>query len=291
MGELAEIGLRHVGAEYVTATRIPELRVVHSPQARAGRIPTLQYPALCFIAQGAKQVTCGGKVYHFGEGEYLVAAVDLPMVGEILEASPNKPYVCFAVAIEPATVYQVARDLPDRHVTPGRAAITVGRDNASLADAVLRLARCLDNDGDAAILSRGIVREIMYRLLQSPFGPVVRDVGVAGGRTERLARAIAHIKTAFHEPMEVDELARLAGMSASSFHEHFKKVTTLSPLQYQKQLRLQEARRLLLLGGVGAAEVGFRVGYQSASQFSREYSRFFGHAPSAELHQGDRATA
>ncbi|HYD83972.1 MAG TPA: helix-turn-helix domain-containing protein, partial [Opitutus sp.] len=154
-----------------------------------------------------------------------------------------------------------------------------------LTDAVARLVRCLDASGDRVVLVPGILREIVYRLLSSPFGAMIADFGMAGSRTQRITRAITHLKNRFAEPLRVADLAHLAGMSVSTFHEHFRRITTLSPLQYQKMLRLQEARRLLVADGAGAADIGFRVGYQSPSQFSREYSRLFGRSPSADMRE------
>ncbi|MDB4943282.1 MAG: araC [Labilithrix sp.] len=285
MGELADIASRHAGPELMTRTALPDVEIFCSP-ARSAPIPAVYRPCLCFLAQGAKEVTLGGKVYRYEAGEFLVSTVDLPMTGEIVEATPRRPYLCIALGIDAGAVYDVLRDasssLVDRGTSDGPS-IFIGRNELPVTDAVLRLARCLDDPGDRAVLAPGIIREILYRLLQGKFGGVVREVGIVGSRTQRIAKAIEHLKNGFAQSLRIEELAHLAGMSASSFHEHFKKVTTLSPLQYQKQLRLHEARRLLLAEGTSAADVGFRVGYQSPSQFSREYARFFGRPPRADL--------
>jgi AraC-like DNA-binding protein len=285
MTELADIALRHAGPESITQTALPQL-AIYTSYERSEPVPSVYRPSLCFLAQGAKEVTLGGKVYRYEAGEFLVSTVDLPVTGEIVEASRRRPYLCFAMVIDPAVVYDVLRDASPSIVDRGstdRPSIFVGRNDPAVADAVLRLARCLDDEGDRAVLAPSITREILYRLLQGKFGPIVREVGIVGSRTQRIAKAIEHLKNAYTQSLRIDELAQLAGMSPSSFHEHFKKVTTLSPLQYQKRLRLQEARRLLVAEATSAADVGFRVGYQSASQFSREYARFFGNAPTRDI--------
>ena len=287
MGELAEIALRHAGPTLVTPTLLPQLEVLCSHH-RSAPVPSVHRPSLCFLAQGAKEVTFGGKVYRYEAGEFLVSTVDLPVTGEIVEAMPRKPYLCFALGIDSAVVQEVLRDasesLVERRSSDGPS-IFVGRNSPAVSDAVLRLARCLDDAVDRVVLAPGIIREIVYRLMQGKFGAVVREVGIVGSRTQRIAKAIAQLKNGFAQSLRVEELARLAAMSPSTFHEHFKKVTALSPLQYQKRLRLQEARRLLLAEDTSAADVGFRVGYQSPSQFSREYARFFGRPPRLDIHE------
>lgn len=286
MGELAEIAERHVGPTLINPTRIPQLAIYKS-ETRSDPVPAVHRPSLCFVAQGAKEMTLGGKVFRYSAGEYLVSTVDLPTTGEIMEASARRPYLCFAMIVEPGLVYDVLRDANqslevERSTRP---AMFVGKNDPPVSDAVLRLARCLDDASDCAVLAPGIMREIIYRLLQGKFGAMVREVGIVGSRTQRIAKSIEQLKNSFAEQLSIEELAKLAGMSPSSFHEHFKKVTTLSPLQYQKQLRLHEARRLLIAEGTSAADVGFRVGYQSPSQFSREYARFFGRPPLADARE------
>lgn len=281
MSELVTLANRHARGEGVQPTRLAQMHIARAT-TRLGRVHAVQRPSLCFLAQGAKEVAVAGKTYRYTESEYLVSTVDLPVTGEIVEASARKPYLCLVIALEPSVVYEVLQDGQlDIPVAASQAGIFVGRGDPLLGDAVLRLARCLDDPRDCAVLASGILREIVYRLLRSRFGGMVRDLGVIGSRTQRIARAIEHLKNAFAERLRIDDLAELAGMSVSSFHEHFKCVTTLSPLQYQKQLRLQEARRLLAQGH-GAAEAAFQVGYESPSQFSREYARCFGQPPSRD---------
>ncbi len=288
LAALTEVALRNAKIG-MHETRIPGLSIVRA-DAPSEPIHSVQRPWLCFLAQGAKEVTVAGKTYRYAAGGFLVSTVDLPMTGEIVEASRKRPYLCWVVGIDPAVVYEVLR--AGNFDAPGtsRPGIFVGRGDEQLGDAVLRLARCLDDERDQSVLAPSILREITYRLLRGRFGGIVHELGVAGSRTQKLARAIEHLKDAYKSPINVDQLAKLAGMSVSSFHQHFKQVTTLSPLQYQKQLRLQEGRRLLAVEGASAAEVAFRVGYQSPSQFSREYARHFGAPPKRDVRE-QRPTA
>jgi len=281
LAALTELALRH-GKRGMHETRIPGLALVYA-DAPSEPIHAVQRPSLCLLAQGSKEVTVAGKTYRYAAGGFLVSTVDLPITGEIIEASAKKPYLCWVVAIEPTVVYDVLR--AGDFSAPGASGpgIFVGRSDAQLGDAVLRLVRCLDDERDRAVLAPSLFREIVYRLLRGRFGGVVHELGVAGSRTQRLLHAIERLKNDYREPMNVDELAKLAGMSVSTFHEHFKKVTMLSPLQYQKLLRLQEGRRLLATSDASAAEVAYRVGYQSPSQFSREYARHFGAPPMRDV--------
>lgn len=281
--ELVDIALRHADGNGVLPTTIRDLSIARG-NTPAEPVHSVHRASLCFIVQGAKQMTVGRKIYRYTPSQFLVSTVDLPITGEIIEATERKPYLCYVVAIAPEVVYEILQHAPEGLGAGAGPGIFVGQEDAALDDAMLRLARCLDVPADRTILAPGILREIVYRLLQGPFGRTVRDLGVVGSQTQRIAKAIERIKNDYAQTLQIDLLAKLSGMSPSSFHEHFKKVTTLSPLQYQKQLRLHEARRLLLLvDGAGAADVGFRVGYQSPTQFSREYARFFGRAPVADV--------
>lgn len=284
MEEMIEIIKRHVRKDGFGPTAIASLEVVRS-SAPSDPVPAVYRPSLCYVLQGTKEVSISGRTFRYSAGQYLVSSVDLPLTGEIIEATPARPYLCLVVALSPASIYDVLQ-FTTRHLGAGsRSGLYVGRAESALTDAMARLVRCLDSSDDGAVLVPGIMQEIVYRLLLGPFGPMIAEMGMAGSRTQRVTRAIAHLKNKFAEPLRVTDLARLSGMSASTFHEHFRRITTLSPLQYQKLLRLQEARRLLVAEGAGAADIGFRVGYQSPSQFSREYSRLFGHPPSADLRE------
>jgi len=281
MQDIIEIIKRHVRKDGFGPTAVSPLQVVRS-SAPSDPVPAIYRPSLCFVLQGTKEVCISGRTYRYSAGQYLVSSVDLPLTGEIIEATPARPYLCLVVSLAPTLIYDVLQSATRSPGTGAKAGLHVGRADAALVDAIARLARCLDSRDDGAVLIPGIMHEIVYRLLLGPFGSMIAEMGMAGSRTQRITRAIVHLKNQFAAPLRMTELAKLSGMSTSTFHEHFRRITTLSPLQYQKLLRLQEARRLLIADGAGAADIGFRVGYQSPSQFSREYSRLFGHPPSAE---------
>lgn len=283
MDDLVALALRHAPQLGTQATAIAGLQIIRSDRP-SQRIAAVHRPSLCFIAQGAKEVVLGTDIYRYASHEFLFTSVELPVTGEIITASPAKPYLCLVVAVEPRLIFDLVTETgellrPSR--TTGRA-IFVGQRDPRMSDAFLRLLQTLDNPAETRVLSSGVLREITYRLMASRYGDVVRALGVADSQTHRIAKVIERIKQAFAQPLRTAELARLAGMSVSSFHQHFKSVTTLSPHQYQQQLRLQEARRLLAGPHDSAAEIGFRVGYESPSQFSREYARLFGLPPSSD---------
>lgn len=284
MQDVIEIVKRHVPKDGFHDTLIPSLQVVRSG-APSGPVPAVYRSSLCYVLQGVKETSVAGRAYRYRAGEFLVSSVDLPVTGEIIEAVKERPYLCLVVSVEPPLIYDVLQTIPMQLQPGSQSGLYVGRAEPALTDAVARLVRCLDSGSDRAVLVPGILREIVYRLLAGPFGPMVAELGMDGSRTQRINRAIAYLKNRYTEPLRIADLARLAGMSESTFHEHFRRITTLSPLQYQKLLRLQEARRLLVADGAGAADIGFRVGYQSPSQFSREYSRLYGHPPSVDLRE------
>lgn len=238
-------------------------------------------PAFCVIAQGSKQVLLGDSVYRYDPAHYLLATVELPIVSRILEASPERPYLSLRLDLDPALVSSViveAGHLPSPNRGDVRA-MDVSSLDADLLDAVVRLVRLLDSPAEARVLRPLITREIVYRLLMGEQGNRLRHLALLGGQTDRIAEAVERLRRDFNQPLRIESLAREMGMSVSGFHHHFKAVTAMSPLQFQKQLRLQEARRLLLGENLDAASAGYRVGYDDASQFSREYKRLFGQPP------------
>jgi AraC-like DNA-binding protein len=292
MDRLVDACLRFAPSSGIGSTAIQELEIVRT-NVVLPRVPTVHRPSLCFVVQGAKEVVLGTNVYRYGSHEFLFSSVDLPLTGEVLEASKDKPYLCLVLEIDASEDFELATVMKAPPSRPGTSsqALFVGEKDSEMTLAFERLVRCLDRRADIDILAPSIVREIIYRLLQGPYGHAVRELGIANSQTRRIARVIELLKRDFAEPLRTAELARTAGMSVSSFHAHFKRVTSMSPLQYQKHLRLHEARRLLLSGDPGAADVAFKVGYESTSQFSREYARLFGLPPirdvrrlSSELH-------
>jgi len=292
--DLVSLTTRFAKRPGLHATPLVGLQIIRA-DATLGRLHNMHKPSLCFIVQGTKEVTVGGhreerdQVLRYAANEFLYSAVDLPITGEILHASVRKPYLCLVLEIEPGLVFDLvsaSESVERRRPMAGHAAIFVGRD-AQMTDAFGRLLACLATPVDASVLAPTVVREIVYRLLRGPCGGAVRELGIADSQTQRIASAIERLKRDYARPLRAADLARLAGMSVSSFHAHFKKVTTLSPLQYQKQLRLHEARRLLLGDTTSAADAGFRVGYESPSQFSREYARYFGLPPISDMKRVD----
>lgn len=244
-------------------------------------------PALVVVAQGAKRAVLGDEVYHYDEAHCLITAVDLPVVSQIVRASPEKPYLCFALELEPQRIAELIadRDVPDAAPSAPPRGMAVNLIDEALLDAVLRLARLLEAPRDIPVLAPLIEREILYRLLVGEQGARVRRIAANVGPARQIARAIDWLKQHFAEALRIEELAHSLHMSSSSLHHHFKAVTAMSPLQYQKQLRLHEARRLMLAELLDAASAARRVGYESASQFSREYSRFYGAPPVRDVAQ------
>lgn len=280
--ELARATQRQTRGPEPTPTALAGVQILRADRVARGLF-TVQRPTACFVVQGAKEVAVGTRVLRYRKGEYLCTPIDLPMTGAIVEASAQRPYLCIAVDLDPATIFELASGAAPLPFTPSTAkSVFVDRIDDGIEDTLRRLIACLDDPHDVAVLGRGILRELTYRLMRGRYGSVVREVGALGSQTQRVARAIERLKRDFAEAPTVDELAALAGMSASTFHEHFKRVTGMTPIQYQKQLRLQEARRLLQADVAVASDVAYRVGYRSASQFSREYARQFGRPPQSD---------
>lgn len=238
-------------------------------------------PAFCVIAQGCKEVFLGNDRYRYDPMHYLLATAELPIVTHVIEASPERPYLSLSVKLEPTLVGSVMAatgQFPQRTHANVRA-MDVSPLDAELLDAIVRLVRLLDTPAEASFLALLIKREIIYRLLRSEQGARLCYIAVQAGHTHRIARAIEWLRREFDQPLRIDDIAQELGMSVSSFHHHFKAVTAMSPLQFQKQVRLQEARRLMLAENLDAASAGYRVGYNDASHFNREYRKLFGLPP------------
>lgn len=250
-------------------------------------------PTFCVIAQGSKEVYLGAKRYHYDPYSYLLATLELPVVGRVLEASPERPYLGLRLNLDPTLVGSVMMEMGQ--VAPrGQGdvkGINVSPLDATLLDAVLRLVRLLDAPSEARLLLPLISREIIYRLLVGEQGQRLHQMTVLGGHTHRIAQAVEKMCREFSQPLRVEDMARQIGMSVSGFHHHFKAVTAMSPLQFQKQLRLQEARRLMLGEALDAATAGYRVGYDDASHFNREYKRLFGVPPLRDVERLRTAAA
>ena len=280
---LAAMTERHTGTDGAYDTAVPGLTLFRSSEP-SDHDAIVYVPSLVIVTQGAKEVIVGGEAYRYGAAQSLLVSVDIPAAARVVEASPDRPCLTVRISLDPAVVGELLADgtaaPPAGPPERGLGVMTVER---PLLDAVVRLVSLLDTPRDIAALSPLVLREITYRVLTGPRGARLRQMASAGGPAHRIARAIAWLKDHFAHPLRINELARQVGMSPSAFHLHFKGMTALSPLQYQKRLRLQEARRLMLGEGLDAAEAAFLVGYESPSQFGREYRRLFGAPPRRDM--------
>lgn len=238
-------------------------------------------PSLGLVIQGRKRTVSGDQVFDYAAGEFLIAQLDLPVVGQVTAASAERPFLGIGIRIDPSEIAAMlleAAVTPDG--TPARApGIAVASAGAPLLDALAHLAGLLDTPQDVRILAPLYRREVLWRLLTGPRGAVVRQIGLADGNLAHITRTVQWIREHHDDAIRIEQLASLAGMSESTFHRHFRAVTRMTPIQYQKAVRLQEARLALVSGGCDVAEVAHAVGYDSASQFSREYRRLFGAPP------------
>ncbi len=254
---------------------------LHRSSSPTESIPWVSDAAFCVIAQGSKELHLGEERYRYDPYHYCLGTLELPVVSHIIEASKEQPYLSLRLELDPTFVGSVMID--SGHTAPPSqtdvTAITVNRLDAGLLDAVLRLVRLLDSPTEARFLTPLVTREIIYRLLMGQQGDRLRHIAVLGGYTPPIASAIQLLRHNFDQPLCIEDIARKIGMSVSGFHHHFKAVTAMSPLQFQKQMRLQEARRLMLAQGLDAASAGYRVGYNEASHFNREYKKLFGVPP------------
>jgi AraC-like DNA-binding protein len=242
-------------------------------------------PSLCVVVQGSKEYLLGESRYRYDPFHYLLVTVDAPYVGQVLEASRERPYLSLRLELDPSVVGSVLVEAG--HAAPLGAAdaraIGVSPLGVDLLDAVIRLVRLLDSPAEAHIIMPLITREIIYRLLIGEQGARLRRLAAVGGYTSRIARAVERLRGDFAQPLRIERLAGELGMSVSGLHHHFRAVTALSPLQFQKRLRLQEARRLMLSEGLNAAGAAYRVGYRDASHFNREYKSLFGVPPMRDV--------
>lgn len=282
--ELAALIQHLTPAEGLHATAIDGLHLIRTDQPTLP-MPVLYNPCLCIIAQGSKEVRLADQPYRYDPLNYLVASVTLPVSGQVIAASPEQPYLSLRLDIDPTQLSGLIADagLIGLAGTGDGRGLFLDRIDDALLDAVIRLTRLLESPRDIAMLAPLALREIFYRLLHSPQGRYLHEIAIADSQGQRIARAIDWLNKHYDQPLRIEHLAREVNLSPSTLHHRFKTVTALSPLQYQKQLRLQEARRLMLCEGLEAASASYRVGYESPSQFSREYSRLFGAPPLRDL--------
>ena len=267
----------HADTTGVAATPIPGLCAVRAT-APGGLVHAVFRPLVCLVLQGGKAVTMGSQTFAFAPGDSLLVTADVPTVSQITHATAAAPYLSLVLELDPAVVADLSREMRDGIPAVG-GPVRAEPTDAEVADAALRLMRLLDHP-DADPVLRGMrTRELHYWLLAGRHGAAIRRLGPPDGHAARVGRAVAMLRAEFARPLPVEQLAAVAGMSASSFHRHFLAVTSLSPLQFQKQLRLIEARRLMLGEGASASRAAYAVGYESVPQFTREYGRMFGLSP------------
>jgi len=252
--------------------------------------PPMSYlyePSIAMIVRGSKRVQLGGTTYFYDESRFLLTAINLPTVTQVLEASPELPYISLLMRLDMQAARQMIADVDmhDASAPMAGSAMATGPATVELFDAVSRLVDLLDQPRDLPHLGTLIQREIIYRILASSAGARFRETVLLGTQSQRTAKAIAWLRENYTQPLKVEALAELANMGLSTLHHHFRALTSMSPLQYQKHLRLHEARRILLSENVDAATAALRVGYESASQFSREYRRMFGSPPIRDVAQ------
>lgn len=259
-------------------TPIPGLTTLRSTTP-SGLVHAIYRPLVCLVLQGSKQVAMGIDSFAFGAGDSLLVTADVPIVSQITRASAEAPYLALALELDLAVIADLAMQMKDEAATDASPPLRVDATDAEVADAALRLMQLLDRPAAIPVLHAQRVRELHYWLLQGKHGAAIRRLGLPDGHAQRVGRAVALLRAEFAQPLPVDRLAAAADMSASSFHQHFRAMTSLSPLQFQKQLRLIEARRLMMSEGRSASGAAFAVGYESVPQFTREYRRMFGLPP------------
>lgn len=279
--QLAALIDRHCPADGSFDTAIAHLGLVRS-SALTEPLHTLYEPSCCIVAQGRKRVTIGGRAWQYDPAHYLVVGLDLPVIGAVVEASEQQPYLCLRLQLDRQVLADMLLQEPPAPDSR-QAAMAVGEATPQLIDAAARLMQLLDTPADALALAPLIEREMTHRLLHGTQAGLLRQLAQRSSRINRVQKAVSYIRQHFAEAFAIDDLAAVADMSVSTFHAHFKGATQMSPLQFRTQIRLQEARRLMVADGLGAAEAGFRVGYESPSQFSRDYGRLFAAPPKRDV--------
>ena len=278
LDELRDIVSRHGDA---ASTAIPRVGF-HTGTDTTAALPVIYPTMACFVLQGCKRVTFGSRSLEYRGESYMLLSAELPVTGQVIEATARAPYLAVSLRLDPSAIAALLIDIPPAQIRTTGPGFGIGKLTAELQAPLLRLLRLIDTPADIRVLAPLAERELLYRLLQGPHGPLLRQLTVAGSRLSQVRRAIEWIRTDVSRALRIETLAAHAGMSASSFHRHFKTVTGLSPLQYQKQLRLQDARRRLLSEAGDVTSVALAVGYESTSQFTREYARHFGLSPARD---------
>lgn len=273
--DIRAIALRHAGRPQPVLPRVVVYRI-DDLTAAAGLI---YEPMVCLVLQGRKRTFIGDMVLEYGAGEYIVVAAELTAMGQVCQATSDEPYLALNLLLDPAVISTLLLDMAGQPEPATQSGFGVTKASAALLDTWRRFAELLDQPEEARVIAPHLEHELIFRLLMGPQGGLLRQIANADSRLTHIRRAMAWIKAHYAEHMSIDAMAEVAGMSVSVFHRRFKAVTGVSPLQYQKHLRLHEARRRLITERAEAASVAYAVGYESASQFSREYKRYFGAPP------------
>jgi len=286
MTELLDAVRHHAEAlardEVIIPTAIPGMNLARSLQP-SDLIHAVAQPHVVIVVQGAKAVTMGTQTFAFSAGETLLIAADVPTTSQIVRASPAAPYYSLVLQLDAAIVAELSAEIAAVSADATEPSVRVDTTEREVADAALRLVRLLDRPAAAPVLQAQLLREMHYWLLVGRHGNAIRLLGLPDGHVQRIARAVAVLRADYARALPVERLAAVAGMSPSSFHQHFRAVTSLSPLQFQKQLRLIEAKRLMLARGLSSSHAAFEVGYESVPQFTREYGRLFGLSPAKDV--------
>lgn len=286
LDELRALITRHARPDMTTAIDGLLVSKVDRPEAPS---PSMTGMVLAVVAQGRKLIALGDRVYDYGAGQYLVASVDMPITGHYVDVAADRPALGAGLVLRPERIAELLLHAGPGDLPPAGSGVpsglAVSDAPAELVDAMVRLLRLLDRPRDRTVLAPLIEREILWRVLSDEQGAPLRQLGRADSFLSHVARAVAWIRGHYAEPFRVADLARLSGMSVSAFYRNFQAVTAMSPIQFQKQIRLQQARLLLAAGPGDVTGVGRRVGYDSPSQFSREYRRQFGTPPSRDVHR------
>jgi len=282
--ELAQKIASFIGSAEKRITDVPGLLLSRRTAPTAPASATYE-PSLAVVAQGRKRATLAGTTFIFDQSHYLLTSLDLPVICNVIEASEAVPYLCFVLKLEMSVVRELLsrEEIQASEAALDSPAMATGETTVELLDACCRLVGLLNAPQDIPFLSGLIQREIIYRILRGPEGARLRAIATLGDQSQRTAKAIAWVRANYARPLRVQDLAKIAGMGVSTLHHHFRGLTAMSPLRYQKQLRLHAARERMLMDGLDAASAAFEVGYESASQFNREYSRFFGQPPMRDI--------
>jgi AraC-like DNA-binding protein len=282
--ELARKIALYMGSAENRATEIPGLSL-HRRVAPTAPCSVTYEPGVTVIAQGRKRVDLGRTTFIYGESRYLLTSVDLPIVSQVIEASEKAPCLAMSLKLEMSVVRELLNreEIQVARATADRPAMATGEATVEFLSACCRLIDLLDTPEDIPFLSGLVQREIIYRILRGPEGARLQAIATLGDQSHRTAKAIAWVRSNYAKQLRVEDLAQVAGMGVSTLHHHFRTLTAMSPVQYQKQLRLQAARGRMLIDGLDAASAAFEVGYESPSQFNREYRRFFGQPPMRDI--------